>query len=163
MKLVTSAGRLPSGARAVVAAPMTEDVSACGTPRHRASADFLNELCELSGCHLLLDLHNLHVNSRNHGLDPFEFLGRVNLDRVVELHLGGGLEYGEWYLDAHSGPTPDPVWDLLEWVLPRAPNVSGVVFELLGSWFEPMGPERLTAELERMQEAWARHQPAPVT
>ncbi len=115
--------------------------------------DFLNQLSELSGCHLLLDLHNLYVNSRNHGLDPTEFLERLELERVVELHLGGGLEYDGWYLDSHSGATPEPVWELLEWALPRCPNVGGMVFELLGSWYEPLGPERLTAELERMKAA----------
>jgi uncharacterized protein len=123
--------------------------------------EFLNELSARSGCYLLLDLHNLHVNRTNHDFDPFEFLERLDLDRVVELHLGGGLDYDGWYLDAHSGGTPDEVWELLEWVLPRAPNVGGMVFELLGSWFEPMGHERLAAELERMQSAWQRHRPLP--
>lgn len=123
-------------------------------------AEFLNELSRSSGCYLLLDLHNLYVNSRNHDLDPIAFLDQLELERVVELHLGGGFEYDGWYLDAHSGATPEPVWDLLEWVLPRCPNAGGMVFELLGSWYEPLGRERLTHELERMKEAWLRHQPA---
>lgn len=124
-------------------------------------AEFLTALGESSGCGLLLDLHNLYVNCRNHGSDPFAFLDRLDLDRVLELHVAGGMEFEGFYLDAHSGPSPEPVWELLEWVLPRCPNVGDVVFELFGSWFEPMSQDRLHAQLARMRDVWARHQPAP--
>ena len=122
-------------------------------------ADFFNTLCEQSGCWLIMDLHNVYVNSRNHpNFDPIAFLERVNLDYAVELHVAGGMEYDGFYLDAHSGPIPPAVWDLLERALPRCPNLGGVVFELLGSWFGPMGEERLAAELGRMRELWLRYQ-----
>ena len=48
-----------------------------------------------------------------------------------------------------------------EAVLGGVGNGARMVFELLGSWDEPMGPERLSAELDRMREAWLRHRPAP--
>ncbi len=123
-------------------------------------ADFLNRLCELSGCRLLLDLHNLYTNCRNHHTDPYKFLEKLNLDHVVEIHVAGGLEHEGFYQDAHSGPSPEAVWKLLDWVLPQCANVGGVVFELLGSWFVDVGEERLRAQLSRMKELWARHQPA---
>jgi uncharacterized protein len=119
---------------------------------------FMNELCRRSGCQLLLDLHNLYTNSRNHGYDPLTFLERLELQNVTEVHVAGGLEHGGFYLDAHSGPIPHPVWELLDWTLPRCPNLGGVTFELLGSWFEPMGEERLASELERLKAVWSRHQ-----
>ena len=122
---------------------------------------FLNLIAETSGCGLLLDLHNLYVNSRNHGLDPYAFLERLDLERVCEIHLGGGFEHRGVYLDAHSGPTPDPVWDLYEWVLPRCPALGGVVFELLGSWYEPLGAEPLADEMRRIRAAWLQHHPEP--
>jgi len=124
-------------------------------------AAFLDTLAESSGCGILLDLHNLHVNFRNHGTDPYSFLNGLDLDRVLELHVAGGMEVEGMYVDAHSGPSPEPVWELLDWVLPRCPNLGGVVFELFGSWFEPTGEDRLLAELGRMRELWSRHQPAP--
>jgi uncharacterized protein len=37
-------------------------------------AAFLNRLCEASGCRLLLDLHNLYTNSRNHDVDSYAFI-----------------------------------------------------------------------------------------
>lgn len=124
-------------------------------------ASFLNTLSESSACGILLDLHNLHVNFRNHGMDPYSFLDGLRLDRVLELHIAGGMEVEGMYVDAHSGPSPEPVWELLDWVLPRCPNLGGVTFELFGSWFEPTGENRLLAELDRMRELWSRHQPAP--
>lgn len=126
-------------------------------------AAFLEELSETSGCGLLLDLHNLHVNLRNHGLDPYGFLEGIDLERVLELHVAGGMEIEGTYVDAHSGPSPEPVWELLDWVLPRCPNLGGVVFELFGSWFEPTGEEGLLGQLGRMRELWTRHQPVPAT
>lgn len=123
-------------------------------------ARFLNRLCEMSGCYLLLDLHNLYTNCRNHGLDPYAFLDEIDLDRVIEIHIAGGMEYGGVYLDAHSDISPPPVWELLDHVLPLCKNVGGVVFELLGSWYESVGREKLSAQLVRMKELWMRHQPA---
>lgn len=124
-------------------------------------AGFLNTLCERTGCRLLLDLHNVYVNYRNHGVDARELLDRINPDHVIELHIAGGFEHDGYYLDSHSGPTPEPVWDLLDRALENCRCVGGVTFELLGSWFADMGPDRLIAELSRMRDVWARHQPAP--
>ena len=85
------------------------------------------------------------------------FLDRLDLDRVVEIHVAGGLEFDGFYLDAHSGASPEPVWTLLEEVLPRCPNLCGVVFELFGSWFDELGTEGLDRQLGRMRDLWARH------
>jgi uncharacterized protein (UPF0276 family) len=124
-------------------------------------ADFLNRLCESSGCKLLLDLHNIHTNSRNHKFDPLQLLSAIDLGNVLELHVAGGMEKDGFYLDAHSGPLPGEVWDLLEWTLPRCPNLRGVTLEIVGSWVASLGEDRLRAELLRLQSAWLRHQPAP--
>jgi len=121
-------------------------------------AAFLNQLCERSGCYLLLDLHNLYTNSRNHKQDSYAFLAELDLDNVVEIHVAGGLENDGFYQDAHSGTSPAAVWELLEWALPRCPNLGGVVFELLGSWYDDVGEERLVAQLSRMKELWTRYQ-----
>ncbi|HEU4594153.1 MAG TPA: DUF692 family protein [Pyrinomonadaceae bacterium] len=126
-----------------------------------AEAEFLNRLCAESGCGLLLDLHNLYTNCRNHGTDPHAFLGELDLSNVLEMHVAGGLEHEGFYLDAHSDISPPEVWELLDRVLPRCPNVGGVVFELMDSWYEVVGEEKLAAQLARMRELWAKHQPAP--
>jgi uncharacterized protein len=124
-------------------------------------ATFLNRLCETSGCRLLLDLHNVYTNSRNHGTDPHALLDRLDLDNVVEIHVAGGMVDDGFYQDAHSDTSPPAVWALLEWALPRCSNLGGVVFELLGSWYVDVGPDRLAAQLSRMRELWTRYCPTP--
>ena len=115
-------------------------------------AEFLNRLTARTGCGLLLDLHNVYTNARNHGFDPWDLLGSLDLSRVVEIHLGGGMEVDGVWLDAHSGPCPEEVWAMLEEVLPRTPNLCGVVFEMFGNYFPSVGPEPLVRELRRARE-----------
>jgi uncharacterized protein (UPF0276 family) len=124
-------------------------------------ATFLNQLCETSGCRLLLDLHNLYTNSRNHGIDSYAWLEKLNLENVVEIHVAGGLEDNGFYQDAHSATSPPAVWKLLEWVLPQCPNLGGIVFELLGSWYVDVGEDGVSAQLSHMRELWLQHQPVP--
>jgi uncharacterized protein (UPF0276 family) len=125
-------------------------------------AEFLGALHRESGCGLLLDLHNVYVNERNLGIDADAFLDRLPLEAVAEIHVAGGMEMDGFYLDAHSGPVLEPVWRMLERVLPRCPNLGGVVFELFGSWYEPMGEDGLRRQLDRMRGLWSRYLPAPV-
>lgn len=115
---------------------------------------FLAELCRTSGCGLVLDLHNVHTNALNLGFDAREFVATLDLTAVVEIHIAGGFTLGDYYYDSHSGPTPEPVWRLLEWVVPRAPNLAGIVFEIFGTWYGDMGADRLAAELARMRDVW---------
>lgn len=115
-------------------------------------AEFLNRLTARTGCGLLLDLHNVYTNARNHGFDPWDLLGELDLSRVVEIHLGGGMEVDGVWLDAHSGPCPKEVWAMLEEVLPRTPHLCGVVFEMFGNYFPSVGPEPLVRELRRARE-----------
>ncbi len=124
-------------------------------------AGFLNTLCERTGCKLLLDLHNVYVNCRNHGMDADALLDAIHLEHVIEIHVAGGFEQDGFYLDSHSGPMPPAVRDLLDRTLAGCPNVGGVTFELLGSWFAEVGPERLIAELSDIRDIWARRQPEP--
>lgn len=116
--------------------------------------EFLNRLARQTGCGLLLDLHNIYTNARNHGFDPLAFLDELDLTRVAEVHIGGGMIHEDFYLDAHSGPCPDELWGLLAETLRRAPNVAGVVFEVFNSHYPAMGAERLIEELAHARAIW---------
>jgi uncharacterized protein (UPF0276 family) len=91
-------------------------------------ADFLDELADRTGCGLLLDVTNLHTNAINHGFDPIEWLDRLPIDRVVQLHFAGGEWQGGRLVDSHARPAPPEVWALLEEVVARAP-VRGIILE----------------------------------
>ena len=118
--------------------------------------EFLNRLSRETGCGLLLDLHNLYTNARNHGFDAFAFLDELDLTRVGEIHIAGGSEVGGMYTDSHSGPSPEPVWQLLEYVVPAAPNLAAISFEFHDSYFPLMGEEGVLAELARARSVWSR-------
>jgi len=128
------------------------DIPAC----EMDEATFLNTLCRESGCGLVLDLHNVYTNARNHGFDAADLLAEIELEHVGEIHVAGGMELDGFYLDAHSDTIADPVWALLEWTLPRCPNIGGVTFELFGSWFDGVGSERLTRDLRRLRRVWTQ-------
>jgi uncharacterized protein len=121
-----------------------------------SEADFLNQLTRKTGCGILLDLHNLYANCRNHRTDPIKFMDEVDLSKVVEIHIAGGSELAGMYADSHSGPCPEAVWDLLENVLPRAPNVSGVTFEFHDSYFPVLKAEGIRRELGRARQLWLK-------
>lgn len=123
---------------------------------------FLNTLCRESGCGLLLDLHNVYTNARNHGFDAMDMIAGLDLSLVGEIHVAGGMEHEGFYLDAHSDTVPEPVWQLLQWVLPRCPHIGGVVFELFGSWYDSVGEQRVRQDLQRLRRLWRQCQGEPV-
>jgi uncharacterized protein (UPF0276 family) len=98
-----------------------------------AEAEFIATMVEKAQTHLLLDLHNVYSNSKNfEGYDAWTFLRTVPLDRVLEIHIAGGQESEGWYHDFHSHPVPEAVWEMLAYVLPRAPRLGAIVLEVQG-------------------------------
>jgi uncharacterized protein len=114
---------------------------------------FLAKLTERTGCGLLLDLTNLYTNAMNHGGDPIDLLDQLPLDRVVQLHFVGGHWEQGVLIDSHSQPVPAQVWELMDFVLARAP-VRGAILER----DENLPPfESLLDELERARQLGRKH------
>ncbi|HWL85087.1 MAG TPA: DUF692 domain-containing protein, partial [Polyangiaceae bacterium] len=93
-------------------------------PGEMDEPDFLGELCERSGCGLLLDVNNAFVNATNFGFDVHRWFERAPLERTVQIHVAGG----EWMdapgderllIDTHGADVPEPVHALLASALPR--------------------------------------------
>src|SRR5215469_8316055 len=114
-------------------------------------------ITEHGHCGQLLDLHNLYCNALNHGFDVFAALERTKLDRVIEIHVAGGRWEDGYWMDTHDGCVPAPVWDLLEYTLPRCPNIAGVVFELLNYYATKMTVDAIAGELMRARQVWRNH------
>ncbi len=74
--------------------------------------EFLNAMTEATECGLLLDVNNVYVSSVNHDFDPYEYLGHIPYDRVVQCHLAGHTQCGTHLIDTHDGKVIDPVWKL---------------------------------------------------
>lgn len=91
-------------------------------------AELVRAILEEADAGLLLDLENVHANALNHGYDPIEYLESLPLERVVEVHLAGGLWKEGQYMDTHTRSVPEESWNLLEWLVPRS-DVRAVIIE----------------------------------
>ena len=118
---------------------------------------FLNALCARTGCRVLLDLHNLYTNSVNHHFDAHDYLGRLDLSNVLEIHIAGGAPMMGFHTNSHTGPPPEAVWSLLERVIPLATNLRGVTFEFHESSFPLMGSDGILEQIERARGIVGRH------
>jgi uncharacterized protein (UPF0276 family) len=54
-----------------------------------------------------------------------------------------------FHIDSHSGPAAEGVWELLEFVAPRAPALQGVTFEFHESAWPLLRDDGVVAQLER--------------
>jgi hypothetical protein len=48
----------------------------------------------------------------NHEFDPLEYLNAIPAERVQQIHLAGHEDHGDYLVDTHDHPVPDPVWEL---------------------------------------------------
>lgn len=91
--------------------------------RHAADemdeAGFVRAVAEEADCLLLLDVNNVYVSSRNHGVDAHAYLDRLPVDRVAQMHLAGHQDLGDIVVDTHDHPVRDEVWQLYDHALRR--------------------------------------------
>jgi len=107
--------------------------------------DFFRAVVEEANCGVLLDVNNIYVSSQNHGFDPNAYVDAIPAERVVQIHLAGHTNYGDYIIDTHSGPVIDPVWDLYRRAIRRVGPVSTLI-----EWDEDIPPlATLLAEAER--------------
>lgn len=98
-------------------------------------AEFLTRVLDDTDTGLLLDVNNVWVNSINLGFDPYEFLNGIPIGRTVQVHVAGGRYIQGMLVDTHSAPVHEQVWELLRYVLDRAP-VKAILLEWDQDWPE---------------------------
>ena len=74
--------------------------------------DFLREVAERADCLILLDVNNIYVSSVNHEFDALTYLAAMPAERVQQIHIAGHENHGDYLIDTHDHPVPDPVWEL---------------------------------------------------
>lgn len=90
--------------------------------------EFFNLITKESNVKFLFDVTNLYHNAINHDYDPFDFINRFPLDRIVQVHFTGGNWSNGKYVDTHSSKTPEHVWDLMEYLIKKT-DIKGIVLE----------------------------------
>jgi uncharacterized protein (UPF0276 family) len=76
---------------------------------------------------------------------------------VVQVHLAGGNTRDGFQMDVHCDVVPEPVWELLAWLVPRAPNLAGVSFEMMEE--AELSTEVIRDQLGRARQIWERTHP----
>jgi uncharacterized protein len=117
--------------------------------------EFVSRVVEGADCGLLLDLHNIFSNGLNGRQPVSDYLEQLPLERVWEVHLAGGMELDGFWLDAHSGAIPDPLYAVCETVVPRLPNLGAIVFEIFPSFVPEVGLELVEEQLVRLHALWS--------
>ncbi|HKK71936.1 MAG TPA: DUF692 family protein [Candidatus Krumholzibacteria bacterium] len=95
--------------------------------------DFFARVCERADTGMLLDVAHLAIYQRTAGHDAFTGVDAFPLERVVEMHVAGGVqrthEGYDFVEDSHTTDVLLETWHLLEHLAPRTPNLKAVVFE----------------------------------
>ena len=107
--------------------------------------EFLSEVCQATGCYLLLDINNIYVSAFNHGFSATAFIQGVPADRIMQFHLAGHQDNGDCLIDTHDHPVCDGVWDLYEQALMQFGPVPTMV-----EWDDKIPPlKELLSELDK--------------
>ena len=118
--------------------------------------EYFAAVAEAADCLILVDLHNLWANARN-GRQPLEaVLAALPPDRIVEIHLAGGMEKDGYWLDSHSGPVPPELIDLARDFVAGLPNLGAVLFEVSPQFAGSLGPAAFLRQIEAMNDLWER-------
>ena len=96
-----------------------ENISYYGESSHHTMGelDFICGLLEKTGSYLLLDINNVYVNEQNLKIDSKDFLSRLPHDRVIQIHLAGHWNRGDFVIDTHGSAVCHEVWELYRWYL----------------------------------------------
>jgi len=86
--------------------------------------DFYGSVVEKADIYMMLDVNNIYVSSKNHNFDPKEYYQNLPFDRVIQIHLAGHSNLGDYLIDTHDNYVCDEVWNIYSKVYPLTKGVS---------------------------------------
>ena len=89
--------------------------------------DFISTIAKQADCFILLDVNNIYVSSVNHEFNPLDYINAIPRDRVVQIHLAGHSNEGNYIIDTHDAPIIQPVWDLYAQTIARFGKISTMI------------------------------------
>lgn len=90
-------------------------------------AEFMRQLCDITGCKILLDVNNIYVNAFNLGASTEEWFSQFTKQSIGEIHLAGYEDKGDYLLDAHNNLIADAVWALYQTAIETFGNIPTLV------------------------------------
>jgi uncharacterized protein (UPF0276 family) len=120
-------------------------------PFEMSDGSFFRAVAERANCGIVLDLHNLWANELNGRRSLRDVLTELPLERILEIHLAGGMEMDGYYLDAHSGAVPEALLAFAADLVPRLTNLRAVVFEILPYYIPRLGIDGVIKQIEQLQ------------
>ncbi|MGE3954088.1 MAG: DUF692 domain-containing protein [Parachlamydiales bacterium] len=86
--------------------------------------EFYTAVVEKADIYMMLDVNNIYVSSRNHNFEPEEYWKSIPMERVLQIHLAGHTDHGDYCLDTHNDYVRDEVWEIYAKVWPLTGGVS---------------------------------------
>lgn len=116
---------------------------------------FYSEIIERADIYMMLDVNNIFVSSVNHSFDPKDYYQNIPLDRVIQIHLAGHKDCGNYILDTHDQPVSNEVWQLYSEIYPLTNGVSTLLewddnfLSFEETWKEALKAKKFQQELHR--------------
>lgn len=86
--------------------------------------EFFRQLCNATGCQLLLDVNNVYVSCFNSDSDPVAYLNDYPHEHVIQMHLAGHQHCGTHIVDTHDRAVLPYVWELFKLAWHKTGGVS---------------------------------------
>lgn len=83
--------------------------------------DFLRLMTEETGCGILLDVNNVYVSAFNNDFDAAHYIEQLPHENIVQMHLAGHRNCGDYIIDTHDNFVAPEVWKLFS----KAWNLTG--------------------------------------
>lgn len=128
--------------------------------------DFYSAIVEKADIFMMLDVNNIYVSSRNHGFDPKDYYKNIPMDRVLQIHLAGHKDKGDYVIDTHDDFVRNEVWAIYEAVYPLTGGVSTLLewddnfISFEETWKEALKAKNFQKGIEKkIQNQFKRGQP----
>jgi uncharacterized protein len=94
--------------------------------------DFLVSICQRTGAKILLDVNNIFVSCYNHKWNPKEYIDKIPVNLVKEIHLAGHStkyisENDSILIDTHDNIICKEVWDLYAYTIKKFRGVHTLI------------------------------------
>ena len=89
--------------------------------------EFLREIARRTGCRLLLDVNNVHVNAFNHDFRATDYIDAIPREAVAYIHLAGHEDNRTYLIDTHDHPVVEDVWQLYAYAIQRLGPVATMI------------------------------------